>query len=74
MILAMNSQDPANTYLALALQRQLTGETVRRKNRLRESRTFQNVLVHAAITFTIPCVPALHINYDPATDFAGGNV
>ena len=31
MILAMNSQDPMNTYLALTRQRQLTGETVRRR-------------------------------------------
>ena len=74
MILAMNSQDPMNTYLALTRQRQLTGETVRRENRLREPRTFQNVTMHAAITFIIACVPALHIDYDPASNFAGGNV
>jgi hypothetical protein len=30
-ILAMNSRDPMNTYLALTRQRQLTGETVRRR-------------------------------------------
>jgi len=74
MILAVNSQDPMNTYLALTRQRQLTGETVRRENRLREPRAFQNVPMHAAITFIIACVPALHIDHDPATDFAGGNV
>jgi hypothetical protein len=72
MILAMNSEDPMNTYLALTRQRQLTGETVRQENRLREPRTFQNLPMHAAITFI--CVPALHIDHDPATNFAGGNV
>ena len=48
-----NSHDPMNTYLALARQRQLTSDTVRREDRLREPRTFQNVPMHAVITFTI---------------------
>ena len=29
--------------------------------------------MHAAITFIIACVPALHVDHDPSTDFAGGN-
>jgi hypothetical protein len=30
--------------------------------------------MHAAITFIIACLPALHIDHDPATDFVGDNV
>jgi hypothetical protein len=63
MILAMNSQNPMNTYIALARQRQLAGEMVRREEGLGIPCTFQNLPMHTSIAFIIACIPAPHVDH-----------
>ena len=74
MILAMDSQNPMNTDMALARQRELPSETVRGEDRLRKLVTLQDFLVHVAIALLFACVAARHINHHPPGDLSGVNI
>ena len=74
MILAMKSQNPMNTYVALARQRQLAGEMVRREEGLGIPCIFQNLPMHTSIAFIIACIPAPHVDHYLSAYLARGDV